>query len=294
MQIKRLVSVLGIIVVMLTIAARGSGGGHPNSITRATMTLRGSDWDTAFYQLVNLTDTASRLSESGLRGFTQIQGLAFDVHNNTFYGTDSAGEHLIRIDPDTGVARAVGTLGFSNVRGLAFDPHTKTLYGAVSFPSQGELITINPITGAGTAVGRLGFRSVEGLAFDARTRTLYGTDTRTGQLLLTIDTATGAGTAVGAPGSLGFTNVAGLAFDPISNTLYGTSTSPYPGQLITIDPDTGAGTAAGVLGFSQLRGLAFDARTIRWRARTTIDPYMPTVVRPADDSLVSIAGSAHQ
>jgi hypothetical protein len=48
------------------------------------------------------------------------------------------------------------------------------------------------------------------LAFDPNTNTLYGSDLGTNQLI-TINTATGAGTAAGA---LGFNGVVGLAFDP--------------------------------------------------------------------------------
>ncbi len=101
-----------------------------------------------------------------------------------------------------------------------------------------------------SGTGLRGFVGVRGLAFDPNSNTLYGTDTATTQLL-TIDPATGAGTAVGA---LGFGRVEGLAFDPNSNTLYGTDA--VPAQLLTIDPATGAGTAVGPTGNAML-GLAF-------------------------------------
>ena len=96
---------------------------------------------------------------------------------------------------------------------------------------------------------------MQGLAFDPGTSTLYGTDVTSDQLI-TIDVATGNGTAVGA---LGFDKVLGLAFDPASNTLYGTDEKTF--KLITIDTWTGAGTSVGPLGPHKVSGVGFDSGT---------------------------------
>jgi hypothetical protein len=66
--------------------------------------------------------------------------------------------------------------------------------------------------------------------------------------LITIDTATGAGTAIGP--ITGFPCVSGLAFAP-DGTLYGVSDPAFggTGDLIRIDPITGSATAVGLLGF---------------------------------------------
>jgi DNA-binding beta-propeller fold protein YncE len=113
-----------------------------------------------------------------------------------------------------------------------------------------QLITIDTTDGMGAAVGPLNATGVEGLA-TANSNTLYATDT-TRDLLLTVATASGAGTAVGGA----VHDVRGLAFDPNSTTLYGSDESSN--QLITIDLTTGAATVVGPLGFTNVRGLAFD------------------------------------
>jgi hypothetical protein len=125
-------------------------------------------------------------------------------------------------------------------------------------------------------MGNLGFADVGGLAFDPVTGTLYGTDDNTDNLI-TIDTATGAGTIVGHLGLSGFFNVAGLAFDPGTGTLYGSNVSAN--QLVTIDTATGSATVVGPLGFEQVAGLDFDSSSntlygtdIESETLITIDP----------------------
>jgi hypothetical protein len=74
--------------------------------------------------------------------------------------------------------------------------------------------------------------------------------------LLTINTTTGAGTAVG---QMGFNGVAGLAFDPNTNTYYGSDTRTD--QLLTINATTGQATAVGLFEIDNILGLAFDPNT---------------------------------
>lgn len=153
----------------------------------------------------------------------------------------------------------------SFVTGLAFDAETETLYGVDTNTDSLLTIDLNSPQAPGLAIQRgqgrqvgtlgLGFGQVQGLAYDVNTSTLYGCDAETDQLI-TIDTVTGAGTAVGA---IGFGNVLGLAFDPDSVTLYGVDNDTD--QLITIDPATGAGNAVGPLGFDAVNGLTFDTGT---------------------------------
>ncbi|MFQ5424886.1 MAG: hypothetical protein ACE5F9_13025 [Phycisphaerae bacterium] len=212
-----------------------------------------------FYLELNaITGAATAVSSVGLRGFLQVEGLAFDPITNTLFGTDTGINQLLTIDPVTGAGTTVGPLGFGGggvggVQGLAFVSNTNTLFGVSVDSSTGvsTLITIDPATGAGTIVGPIGFFDVLGLTFDPNTNTLLGTDIDTDQLI-TIDPA-GTGTAVG---SLGFSFVESLAFDPNTNTLFGVGALP-PDQLLTIDPATGAGTAVGPTGFlAGILGLA--------------------------------------
>jgi hypothetical protein len=90
---------------------------------------------------------------------------------------------------------------------------------------------------------------------------LYGTGSH-GSIdsLFTVNTGTGATTAVGPTGqSLG---VGGLAFDPLGDILY--ATGQQIGQtdsafrLFTVDRTTGAATLVGSTGIFDIGGLAFD------------------------------------
>jgi uncharacterized protein YjiK len=142
-------------------------------------------------------DAASGESTTISREFNGIHGLAFDEATDTLFGSNLAGDELVRIDTVTGEISSVGALGFDFVEGLAFDPVERVLYGTDVVSDQ--LIRINTDTGAGTAVGALGFEFVEALEYDVQTKTLYGCDSATGQFLA-IDTETGAATAIGPTG----------------------------------------------------------------------------------------------
>src|SRR5437660_12817234 len=76
-----------------------------------------------------------------------------------------------------------------------------TIFGTAYTNTNGaaSLYSISPTTGAATLVGATGFRQISALAF-APNGTLYGIGRNgTGALvLLTINTATGAGTQVGS------------------------------------------------------------------------------------------------
>jgi hypothetical protein len=92
-------------------------------------------------------------------------------------------------------------------------------------------------------------------------------------ILYTIDSATGAATAVGP---IGF-GVTGLAVDPTTGVLYGSTTTisaTDPNSIITINKRTGAGTLVGPTGRSSgLADIAFDAsgQLWGWGADTPLD-----------------------
>lgn len=106
-------------------------------------------------------------------------------------------------------------------------------------------------------VGAVGFDQVNGLAFNPTTGVLFGSDVATNSII-TIDTTTGAGTALAGP--LGFTNVQALEFDTSTNTLFGVGNAGGAAQvLIAIDETTGVGTEVGPLvRYNSVHGLAFD------------------------------------
>jgi len=134
-----------------------------------------------------------------------------------------------------------------------------TLYGA-AFSSDffdpnnnaSTLYNINPLTGAATTIGSIGYRLVGGLAFDS-SGTLYGvgaTYTNPGGgpppvgdlTLITVNTTTGAGSAVGTltlGGSPLTANFQDVSFNPSTGTLYGYAS----GQVYTIDKTSGVATA---------------------------------------------------
>jgi len=208
-----------------------------------TSTLYGVE--TTSDRLVTIHAASGAATPVGPLGFGHVAGLAFDTISDTLYGTDDSSDVLLTIDTTTGAAIPVGLLGFGQVEALAFDPLGGVLYGADAVSD--KLIAIDTATGAGTAIGSFGFPSpnqdVDGLAFDPASGTLYGTRAPTtspnDHRLVTIDTATGAGTVVG---STGMTNVLGLAHAESAGLLG----AKGPGNLLVeLDSTTGNGTAIG-------------------------------------------------
>jgi hypothetical protein len=127
---------------------------------------------------------------------------------------------------------------------------------AVTPGSDAQLFRIDVAGGPDfPAIGAVGFTDIEGLAFDPLTGLLFGVDSPTDQLI-TIDPATGAGTAVGGFGR----NVddLGLAFGP-DGTLFMSSF----GSLFTVDKATGAASLIGGSGLSgAITGIAFQQGTL--------------------------------
>ena len=127
------------------------------------------------------------------------------------------------------------------------------LYGAAGGGGADSLLTLDPTTGAVTSsIGSIGF-SITGLAMDPLSDVLYGVTSRGDAaiplLLVSIDTATGAGTLVGSLGPVA--RVSDIAFTS-DGTLYGLSSS----GLGTINLSTGLFTSLG--GPSVSGGLAVD------------------------------------
>lgn len=124
-------------------------------------------------------------------GHSFVNGLAFD-DAGTLYG--AGGGTLYTLDLITGASTMVGSIGssYSSSGDIAFSS-TGVLFGTSSSGCVGTgdcLFTIDTTTGIGTYVGDIGYSSVFGLARVGGT--LFGM-TAANQLL-TIDTATGAGT----------------------------------------------------------------------------------------------------
>jgi hypothetical protein len=179
---------------------------------------------------------------------------------------------LYTINPSTGTATPVGALvdALANtyaVTGLAFDSVNGILYGSTSKNSptgSQSLVAIDPTTGLVTYIGSFATgdnNTMADLTFDVATATLYGSGSLNGNLY-TIDTTTGAASALGSSGLLGVVGV-GMAIDSLG-TIYGAPRGADQ-ELVTYDKITGAATTVATLSGapypspSNISAMAFDA-----------------------------------
>lgn len=191
-------------------------------------TLYGVDNNTD--ELVAIDVSAKNFSVVGKVNIDGIVGLSFDTDNNRLLATDKL--QLYAINPDNAHASTIGAVGFA-VNGIGFDTDTATIYASVADNSGGLLLTLDRISGAGSIIGRLGFNTVSSLTYDSDNHTLYGFDP-TANRLLTIDTSTGAATAVANADLFPDTGF-GIEYDPNSGTMYGIASA----ALYTIDTVSG-------------------------------------------------------
>jgi hypothetical protein len=137
-----------------------------------------------------------------------------------------------------------------------------------------SVFTIDRTTGLATLVGASGLGDgVSGIRFDPQSGTMYGIlgSTCTGARLITIDTATGAGTVVGTLAGAGFDGGTGvfcgggsdaIAFAP-DGTLYAGGYSLGATSLLRLDKTTGAVLEAHPTP-GHLAGMAFDPSGALW------------------------------
>ena len=150
----------------------------------------------------------------------------------------------------------------------------QSLFGAVAGPVEqscpSNLYSINPTTGTGTLIGPIvgpgptNFCRVSAMAFDPTAGILYAIGcvdchSGVGEVLLTIDTATGAGTQVGPVGSLSATDISFRS----DGTLY----AHQPNSVFTVDKATGAVTFVGDTGTEGAgNGMAFSPTDVLFLA----------------------------
>lgn len=189
-----------------------------------------------------------------------VAGLAYDEDTGMLYGTDTQTRNLVRIDPLTGNTTTVGATGVELPHGAAIDPVDGSLY-VVGWDSSQEyqsfLYSVDTSTGAASVIGAVGYSSIGALDFDPTSNVLYGArggpDDTAGSLV-TIDTATGAGTLVAATHRM-----TGISFDS-SGQLYGVdngSMSGVPSSLYLIDKSDGSWILIGSMEVSNVLGLVF-------------------------------------
>lgn len=188
----------------------------------------------------------------GIPGYADLNGMVYDAPRNRLLMIDTNSNKLVAVDPDTALPSLVGTLTPSPPTCLAFDPGTGTLYGCTLT----HLFTINPTTAATTQIAAFsGGSTISAIEIDPGTGTLYGSDTAGGGLV-TINKATAAVTPVGPSGLPSTDVILDFATHPATGTLYAIPSLSL--RLCTINKATGAATPGQILGFSSLRGLAWN------------------------------------
>jgi hypothetical protein len=139
-----------------------------------------------------------------------MRAIAFAGNDTLFGGTTSGG--LIRVNALTGDTALVGTASGVAYSEFTFHPNTGTLWACVRpvLVNRDRIYTVNTATGAATLVGATGDGTITpSITFDAL-GTLYGlkgTGTSV-STLISIDTLTAAGSAIGSTGVTGLIAIA--------------------------------------------------------------------------------------
>ncbi len=211
--------------------------------------------DDASDQLFTVNATSGAIDRIGRLDPYGITGLTFDANTGTLYGLASFPSQLVTLDPLT--AETTSEIPLSpprNVAGLAFDATTNTLFG-ININTD-SLITINTATGVMTTIGPTGVSEAASLALDPATGNLFTVHRVFGELFR-IDRTTGAGTKVA---DTGVNSIRGMTYDPGTQMLIGATDrfSNTPTHLVHIDPSSAETSVSTALGYTQVRGLAFD------------------------------------
>lgn len=162
-----------------------------------------------------------------------LLGLAWRPVDGMCYGVDINGGDLWRLDPRTGHSWRLGPTGAS-AWGVAYAADRDVLYTMFNDATY-RIFAVDPRTGDASPLPEpLGYYPTD-IAFDAADGFLYGIDNTPPARLLRIHRDTGAATVVG-------NTVAsrGLEWDPGTQRLWAAG---YDGQIVSIDPATGAATA---------------------------------------------------
>jgi len=169
-------------------------------------------------------------------------------------GSNAVGGSLYTLNQSTGAATLVGPLMDSGgnaygLTGMVWDASTSTLYGATNNGSPtapGTLVTVNRNTGLITPIAAFGAGAMADITIQPGTGTMFGWQAAGNHGLFTIDKATGATTAVGAPIGSGFFGGGGLSFAS-GGALYSAPAGSQTNDLRSVDPVTGVHTVIGVL-----------------------------------------------
>ena len=211
------------------------GRGRPSAfqsivLTRVLFMIRDGDG------MLQMLDPGSlRIINVGSLGVGYAFGdCAWNPANNTLYMVDGrAAKMLYRINLTTGMASPVGAHGVTDMFALGYHPPTNALYGV---SGDGNLYRLSLTTGAARLIGATGpTGGINGLAWDsARSQFVALTaNVGGGQLLYTIDVATGAATPLAS--SPGIDNN-GLTYDAVIDRFWA---AEYSGDIHQYNPASG-------------------------------------------------------
>ncbi len=161
--------------------------------------------------------------------------------SGALYGVDY-GSNLYRVDTATALATLIGPLG-AGVNGLVVSPEG-TPYASNGY----ELYTVSLTSGSATAVGVMGYASSGDLAFAPDGTLFMAAEGGPKDSLVKLSLNTANGTLIG---SIGQGAVYGLAES--YGTLFAATAS---GELLTVDPSTGASTVLAAGGDLSANGMA--------------------------------------
>ncbi|QDV07414.1 hypothetical protein Poly30_29380 [Planctomycetes bacterium Poly30] len=171
-----------------------------------------------------------------------IYGLDFDAAGNTLYGVDDATLEVLTIDPVTGISTALGPFitgpGLTGLTGLTAAADGVTWYLSDYDGVDSNLFRGDITTGVFSFVGVIAPGGIMiDIAIDANDN-LYGLRL-SDDTLYSLDTATGAPTAIG-PIGLNANFAQGMDFDPATGELYAAIyTGTGTGKFCTLDLTTG-------------------------------------------------------
>jgi len=160
---------------------------------------------------------------------------------------------LYVINPTTGATTLLGALP-TVMFDIAYNSSTGQLFGV----DGSNLWLINPATGAAIGSSKaLGATNVNALVDTPNGATLYGVGGTNFNILYTINTSTGAATAVNPSGGT-YDSEGDLEFDNLGNLWLTSFVSGGPDHLFKINPTTGVGTDEGAIAsFTNIYGLSF-------------------------------------
>jgi len=211
-----------------------------------------------------------------MSGFTPLTLMQVEAGATTLFGVTAGSgnpSNLYSINPNTGAANLIGSIGFKSCSGIAIHPNTGAMFGACN-TSTGEpgskvsvLVSIDTLTGAGSLIGQTGIENapidgsdISDLSFRPNGQLFGYAPNQVGpnDLLVTIDTNTGAATLIGPTELFLFGN--GIAWSPADILFHADDT-----DLSTVNPTTGALTFVASLNFplgvEKISGMDFQPLT---------------------------------